>query len=146
MNCIPQIGSFGPEGFCSEEVKIMRESKKILGDSSFRVSAFTVRVPAWNSHSEAAWVRLKQKVDRKQVIESLGRQPGLVIEDDPANAKYPLARDLDGRNGVAVGRIHQDLEDPQTWMMWIVSDNLRKGAALNGIEIAERIFDINPAP
>lgn len=143
MNAIPQIGGFQANGFCSEELKIMRETKKILGDSSFRVSAFTVRIPAWNSHSEAAWIRLKKDATREDVLASLSRQQGLVIEDEPSRSVYPLATSYDGKNPVAVGRIHQDLEDPRTWLMWIVSDNLRKGAALNGIQIAERIFDLS---
>lgn len=140
MNAVPQIGSFNDQGFSSEEVKIMKETKKILGREDFRVSAFTVRIPAWNAHSEAVWVRLKKTVSRDQVIASLKKQHGLVVED---GAKYPTAVEYDGQDPVAVGRIHQDPEDPQTWLMWVVADNLRKGAALNGIQIAERIFDIN---
>lgn len=146
MNAIPQIGSFDNTGFCSEEMKIMRETKKILGDGSFRVSAFTVRIPAWNAHSEAVWVRLKKQVGRDEFIESLGAQAGLMIEDEPKASKYPLALNQSDKNAVAVGRIHQDLEDPQTWLMWVVADNLRKGAALNGIQIAERIFDLRQVP
>lgn len=146
LNCIPEIGSFQDNGFCSEELKIMRETKKILGDSSFRVSAFTVRVPVWNSHSEAVWVRLKKTVDRETLLKSLRSQTGLIVQDDPKKHVYPLAAEIDGQDPVAVGRIHQDLEDPQTWLLWIVSDNLRKGAALNGLQIAERIFDLNPRP
>lgn len=146
MNAIPQIGSFGDNGFCSEEMKIMRETKKILDDNSFRVSAFTVRIPAWNSHSEAVWVRLKKPANRETFIKSLGAQNGLLIEDDPKTSRYPLARHYDGKNPVAVGRIHQDLDDPQTWLFWVVADNLRKGAALNGIQIAERIFDLRQTP
>lgn len=142
MNAIPQIGSFQDNGFCTEELKIMRETKKILGDDSFRVSAFTVRIPAWNAHSEAAWVRLKRKATREEILASLHRQHGLTVEDNPKDAIYPLALNWSEKDPVAVGRIHQDLEDPQTWMLWIVADNLRKGAALNGIQIAERIFDI----
>ncbi|MBX3020816.1 MAG: aspartate-semialdehyde dehydrogenase [Bdellovibrionales bacterium] len=141
MNCIPQIGSFNSDGYCSEEVKIMRETKKILGDNSVRVSAFTVRIPAWNAHSEAAWVRLKKAVPREEVLMSLRSQQGLVVKED----HYPHALEFSGKNPVAVGRVHEDLDDPQTWLMWIVADNLRKGAALNGIQIAERIFDI-PSP
>jgi aspartate-semialdehyde dehydrogenase len=146
LNAIPQIGSFGEHGFCSEEMKIMRETKKILGDDSFRVSAFTARIPVWNSHSEAIWVRLKREVTREEFMQSLGGQNGLVIEDDPATSRYPLARNYDGQDPVAVGRIHQDLEDPKTWLLWVVADNLRKGAALNGIQIAERIFDLRSTP
>lgn len=143
-NAIPQIGSFQPNGFCSEEIKIMRESKKIMNDNSFRISAFTVRIPAWNSHSEAVWVRLKKEVSREEILKSLSKQEGLVIEDEPGKSVFPLASNWSEKNPVAVGRIHQDLEDPRTWMLWIVSDNLRKGAALNGIQIAERIFDLIP--
>ncbi len=142
MSCIPQIGSFDANGFCSEEMKIMRETKKILRDSTFRISAFTVRIPAWNAHSEAVWVRLKKAATRDQLLKSLSSQAGLVVEDDPSQSHYPTAAKMNGTNPVAVGRIHQDLEDPQTWLLWIVSDNLRKGAALNGIQIAERIFDL----
>lgn len=146
MNCIPQIGSFQPNGFCTEELKIMHESKKILEDHSFRISAFTVRVPAWNSHSEAVWIRLKKVADKQKILASLNSQTGLQVQDNLAANDYPLALQLDKNDPVAVGRIHQDLDDPQTWLMWIVSDNLRKGAALNGLQIAERIFDIKPAP
>lgn len=142
MNCIPQIGSFQDNGFCTEELKIMAESKKILSDATFRISAFTVRVPAWNAHSEAVWVRLKKTVKREDILLSLKRQEGLIVEDSPKEGIYPLALKWSDKDPVAVGRIHQDLEDPQTWLLWIVSDNLRKGAALNGIQIAERIFDI----
>ncbi len=141
MNCIPQIGSFSADGFCSEEIKIIRETKKILGNNTLRVSAFTTRVPVWNTHSEAVWVRLKRPVEKAELIASLRRQHGLIVEDED----YPTPRCYDGRDPVAVGRIHRDLDDPQTWIFWVVGDNLRKGAALNGIQIAERIFDI-PAP
>ena len=144
MNCIPQIGSFSDNGFCSEELKIMRESKKILGQSGFRISAMTVRIPAWNAHSEAVWVRLKKTATRDAIINSLKKQNGLVVEDDPSKGIYPTAVKYDGADPVGVGRIHQDLDDPNTWILWIVADNLRKGAALNGIQIAERIFDISP--
>jgi aspartate-semialdehyde dehydrogenase len=124
----------------------MKETKKILGDTSFRVSAFTVRVPAWNAHSEAVWIRLKKQVTREQLLKSLHAQEGLIVEDNPKDSIYPLALSWSEKDPVAVGRIHQDLEDPQTWLMWVVSDNLRKGAALNGIQIAERIFDIPKRP
>jgi aspartate-semialdehyde dehydrogenase len=146
MNAIPQIGSFHDNGFCSEEIKIMKETKKILGDDSFRVSAFAVRIPAWNAHSEAVWVRLKKRATRADIMASLMRQSGLVIEDEPQKSVYPTAQKYSGKDPVAVGRIHNDLDDPNTWIFWIVADNLRKGAALNGIQIAERIFDLIPAP
>jgi len=140
MNCIPQIGSFAQDGFCSEETKIMKETKKILSAPGVRVSAMTVRIPAWNVHSEAVWVRLKKHVSRADILKSLGKQAGLKIEDDPTQGIYPMAAPYDGKDAVGVGRIHQDHDDPQTWIMWVVGDNLRKGAALNGIQIAEQIF------
>ena len=142
-NCVPQIGSFDERGFCSEEAKIMRETKKILERGDVRVSAFTVRVPAWNAHSEAAWVRLSRDASPGEVSASLRSQTGLRLQDGP---EYPTAATCDGTDPVVVGRLHRDLDDPRTWIMWIVADNLRKGAALNGMQIAERIFDITPAP
>ncbi|MNJ92777.1 Aspartate-semialdehyde dehydrogenase [compost metagenome] len=142
FNAIPQIGSFNDDGFCSEEVKIMAETRKILGLPSLKVSAFTVRIPALNAHSESVWVTLKEKVSREQVVKSMEGFEGLVIQDEPKKSVYPMARTVSGQDPVYVGRIHRDPENPLLWMMWVVSDNIRKGAALNGIQIAERIFDI----
>jgi aspartate-semialdehyde dehydrogenase len=136
-NCVPQIGGFDTAGFCTEESKIRRETKKILGRDELRVSAFTVRVPAWNVHSEAVWVRFDEIRSREEILRSLRGQPGLHVDEGPG---YPTARACDGTDPVAIGRVHRDLDDPRTFLMWIVADNLRKGAALNGIQIAERIF------
>lgn len=144
FNCIPQIGSFNDEGFCSEEVKIMKETRKILGLSELKVSAFTVRVPALNAHSESVWVTLKQKTERPQIVETLKNFAGLVVQDEPQKSVYPTPRNVSGEDPVYVGRIHRDPENPYLWLMWVVSDNIRKGAALNGIQIAEHIFDIKP--
>lgn len=143
FNCLPHIGSFNETGFCSEEVKIIKETKKILDQKDLRVSAFTVRIPAMNAHSEAAWVQLAKPCTRAEVLQSLGHSSGIQIMDNLAQpSHYPHALMASGTNPVYIGRIHQDLDNPDTWIMWIVSDNLRKGAALNGIQIAERIFDI----
>ncbi len=145
FNAIPQIGSFSDNGFCSEELKIMSETKKILNaPSNLRVSAMTVRIPALNSHSESVWVRLGKKVSRAQILDSLRAQEGVLVNE--ALDSYPTAHLTSGTNPVHLGRLHQDLDDPQTWIFWLVADNLRKGAALNGLQIAERIFDINPRP
>lgn len=141
FNAIPQIGSFGEDGFCSEEVKIMNETRKILGLPELRVSAFTVRVPALNSHSETAWVTLSKKVDKTAVLEALTLAEGIVVVDNPKASEYPLPLKVSGQDPVYVGRIHADRDNPKTWLMWIVSDNIRKGAALNGIQIAELIFE-----
>lgn len=142
FNCIPQIGSFNDLGFSSEEMKIMKETKKILNDSSIKVSAFTVRVPVLNCHAETVWVTLKKAVAKEEFVSALRLGEGLVIEDEPEKSVYPLQNKVSGKDPVYVGRIHRDMEDPHTYLMWVVSDNIRKGAALNGIQIAERIFDI----
>lgn len=139
---IPQIGGFDENGFCSEERKIMSETRKILELPKLKISAFTVRTPTLNAHSEAVWFTLSNDVTRTDLINCLKRAPGIVVEDDPHSSKYPLNSVASGKDGVFVGRLHRDLDDPKTWMMWVVSDNLRKGAALNGIQIAEQIFDL----
>lgn len=142
FNCIPQIGSFNDQGFCSEEVKIMKETRKILGQPSLKVSAFTVRVPTLNSHSESVWFTLKKDVSREEVLSALKDFEGIIVQDNPSESQYPTPREVSGKDPVYVGRIHRDPENTKLWMMWVVSDNIRKGAALNGIQIAERIFDI----
>jgi len=142
FNCIPQIGSFNDDGFCSEEVKIMKETRKILGLPELKVSAFTVRIPALNAHSESVWVTLKQEVSRDQVVDALQNFEGIIVQDEPKKSIYPLALDVSGNDPVYVGRIHRDPEQPKMWLMWVVSDNIRKGAALNGIQIAEKIFRV----
>lgn len=140
FNCIPQIGSFNDDGFCSEEVKIMKETRKILGQKDLKVSAFTVRIPALNSHSESVWVTLNKSVNREEVLSALDGFEGIVLQDNPGKSVYPLAREVSGKDPVYVGRVHRDTENPNMWLMWVVSDNIRKGAALNGIQIAEKIF------
>jgi aspartate-semialdehyde dehydrogenase len=142
FNCIPQIGSFNDLGFTSEEMKVMKETRKIMRAPQVRVSAFTVRVPVLNAHAEAVWVRLSKKASRDGILKVWKDAPGLVVQDDPKTSTYPMQRNASGQDPVYVGRLHQDLDDPQTWLMWVVADNIRKGAALNGIQIAERIFDI----
>ncbi len=139
-NCIPQIGSFTEDGYCTEEVKIMNETRKILRQNDLRVSAFTVRVPVLNAHAEAVWVTLEQEISREQIIQALTKAEGIVVQDQPQKSEYPLQSQVSGQDPVFVGRIHQDRFDKKTWLMWVVSDNVRKGAALNGIQIAQRLF------
>ncbi|MBC7421654.1 MAG: aspartate-semialdehyde dehydrogenase [Bdellovibrio sp.] len=136
FNCIPQIGGFTEDGFCSEETKIMNESVKILAAPDLKVSAFTVRIPALNSHSEAVWVTLKKEVTKEELINAMGSFEGLAIFTED----YPTPLEISGEEPVFVGRIHQDLHNKKRWLMWVVSDNLKKGAALNGLQIAETIF------
>lgn len=136
FNCIPQIGSFGADGFSTEESKIMNETVKILGANDVKVSAFAVRIPALNSHSEAVWVTLKKEVTKEEIIKSLTSFEGLaVVEQD-----FPTALEVSGEEPVFVGRIHQDRANKKRWLMWVVSDNLKKGAALNGLQIVEKIY------
>ncbi|MBC7741885.1 MAG: aspartate-semialdehyde dehydrogenase [Bdellovibrionaceae bacterium] len=136
FNCIPQIGTFGDDGFSSEESKIMTESPKILGVPDLKVSAFTVRIPALNSHSEAVWVTLKKDTTKEEFTNTLGSFEGLAIFTED----YPTALEISGEEPVFVGRIHQDRHNKKRWLMWVVADNLKKGAALNGLQIAETIF------
>ena len=138
FNCVPQIGSFNDRGFCSEEMKIMLETKKILRQPDLKVSAFTVRIPSINSHAETVWAEFDREVDRVDLLSTLVQQPGLVTIEPAGQFSTPYR--VSGRDEVVVSRIHQDLDEPQTWMFWLVADNLRKGAALNGIQIAEHIF------
>lgn len=142
FNCIPQIGSFDDDGYCSEEVKIMQETRKILNQPELKISAFTVRVPVLNAHSESVWFTLKTETTRTAIVEALQGFHGILVQDELKNSHYPTPKDATGKDLVYVGRIHRDPEDKKLWLMWVVSDNIRKGAALNGIQIAERIFDI----
>jgi aspartate-semialdehyde dehydrogenase len=140
FNCVPHIGSFNENGFCTEEIKIMNETRKILELPDLKVSSFTVRVPTMNSHSEAAWVTFDKRVSRAQIFSALEGGAGLKFVPQREPKEYPTARAISGQDPVYVGRVHQDLSDPQTWLMWIVSDNILKGAALNGLQIAQKIF------
>ncbi len=137
FNCIPQIGSFGDDGFCTEEIKIMNETKKIMALPDLNISAFTVRIPALNSHSEAVWVTLKKDdITKQQILNAMGDFDGIAVMD----TDYPTPLEVSGEDPVFVGRIHQDLQNKKRWLMWVVSDNLKKGAALNGLQIAEHLF------
>ena len=136
FNCIPQIGSFADDGFCSEESKIMNESAKILGIPDLNISAFTVRIPALNSHSEAVWVTLKKEITKAEFTNALGNFEGIAVVDDD----YPTPLEVSGEEPVFIGRIHQDRFNKKRWLMWVVSDNLKKGAALNGLQIADLLF------
>lgn len=137
-NVIPQIGSIGEDGYCSEERKIRLETRKILNLPHLSISAWTVRVPVMNVHSEAVWVTLSKAVNRSEILKTWSKAEGLLVSEKDAD--YPVARDVSGQDPVYVGRLHQDPDDPRTWLLWVVSDNLRKGAALNGCQIAEKLF------
>ena len=136
FNSIPQIGSFKDDGFCTEEIKIMTETPKIL-EQEIPVSAFTVRVPTLNGHAEAVWVTLDKEITEAEFTEALKNQDGLTVIEDKND--YPTVRFNDDKNDVFVGRIHKD-KQPNTWIFWVTADNIRKGAAINGIQIAEALF------
>lgn len=145
FNNIPQIGRFDEFGFCTEETKIMNETRKILDEPKLKITAFTVRTPTLNSHSEAVWVTTKKKASRSEILSAFRQAAGLIVQDEPINSNYPMSITATGHDPVFVGRIHQDPNDPNTWMFWVVADNIRKGAATNGLQIAEHIFDIKRA-
>jgi aspartate-semialdehyde dehydrogenase len=138
FNALPFAGSLsGDDGYTDEELKLVNESRKILELPDLRVSATCVRVPVLNSHSEAVWVRTHEPIAPDEARELLAAEPGITVIDDPAANLYPMAIDADGVDGVLVGRIRRDLGDPNALALWVVADNLRKGAATNAVEIAE---------
>ena len=145
FNCIPQIpqsDAFLPNGYTSEEMKMIDETKKIMGDRSIRVTATTVRVPVVRGHSESVNIETERKLTANAAREILSRAPGVVVYDDPKKQHYPLATLAAGRDETFVGRIREDLSIENGLNLWVVSDNLRKGAALNAIQIAEKLLKI----
>jgi aspartate-semialdehyde dehydrogenase len=137
FNCLPHIDVFLDNGYTKEEMKMVNETRKILGDDSIQVSPTTVRVPVFYAHSEAVNVETEQEIDLKELRSILGSAPGVRIVDAPEQNEYPLAVNAEGKDDVMVGRIRSDLDNPRAVNLWIVSDNLRIGAALNAIQIAE---------
>ncbi len=139
-NCIPQIpgsDAFEANGYTSEEMKMVNETKKIMGDDSIRVTATTVRVPVHTGHSESVNVETERKLTADEARTILGAADGVIVQDDPAKQLYPLALNARGKGDTFVGRIREDLSHPSALNMWIVSDNLLKGAAYNAVQIAE---------
>ncbi len=142
FNALPHAGSF-PEGddHTDEERKLINETRKILSDPEIAVSATCVRVPVINAHSEAVNVQTRRPLSAAQARELLEAAPGVTVLDDPSTARYPLAIDADGSDEVFVGRIRQDAGHPDAIDLWIVADNLRKGAATNAIQLAEILHE-----
>jgi len=137
FNCLPHIDVFLDNGYTKEEMKMVNETRKILGDDSIEVCPTTVRVPVLYAHSEAVNVETEKDLDMAEVRALLARQPGIEVVDRPGEAQYPMAINAAGRDPVYVGRIRADLTRKNAVNLWIVSDNLRKGAALNAVQIAE---------
>lgn len=142
LNLIPQIDSFLDNGYTKEEMKMVNETCKILRDDSIRVTATTVRVPVKGGHSEAVNVEFKNDFDLTEVRALLSAMPGVILADDPANGKYPMPLYAEGKDDVFVGRLRRDDTQPNTLNMWIVADNLRKGAATNAVQIAEYLLRV----
>jgi aspartate-semialdehyde dehydrogenase len=136
-NAIPQIDVFEENGYTKEEMKMVKETKKIMGDDSIRVTATTVRIPTVGGHSESVNVEFSNDFDLAEVRQILSNTPGVVVQDDTANADYPMPLYAEGKDDVFVGRLRRDETQPNTLNMWIVADNLRKGAATNAVQIAE---------
>ena len=137
LNVIPQIDVFTENGYTKEEMKMILETKKIMGDDSIQVTATTVRIPVMGGHSESVNVEFANDFDLNELRELLAKSPGIVVVDDPANLKYPMPLDAHDKDEVFVGRLRRDETQPNTLNCWIVSDNLRKGAATNAVQIAE---------
>lgn len=137
LNVIPQIDVFLDNGYTKEEMKMVLETKKIMRDDSIRVTSTTVRIPVIGGHSESVNVEFEKDYDLGQVKQLLASSPGVVVVDDPANQEYPMPMDAHEKDEVFVGRLRRDESQPNTLNMWIVSDNLRKGAATNAVQIAE---------
>lgn len=137
LNAIPQIDVFLDNGYTKEEMKMVNETKKIMRDDSIRVTATTVRIPVMGGHSESVNVEFENDFDLDEVKQLLSEAPGVVLQDDPSKQLYPMPLCAHERDEVFVGRLRRDETQPNTLNMWIVSDNLRKGAATNAIQIAE---------
>jgi len=141
FNLLPHIGDFLPNGYTEEEMKLVNETRKIMEDESIAITATCVRVPVFNSHSEAVTLETEEKISVEEVRKILSRAPGVIVEDSPGQEIYPLPIKAAGRDEVFVGRIREDLSSPNGINMWIVADNLRKGAALNAVQIAELLIE-----
>jgi len=137
LNLLPHIDVFLDNGYTKEEMKMVHETKKIMGDDSIRVTATTVRVPVIGGHSESVNVEFENEFDLAELRAILEKAPGVVVIDDVANLKYPMPLHAHDKDEVFVGRMRRDETQPKTLNMWIVSDNLRKGAATNAVQIAE---------
>jgi len=140
FNLIPQIDVFTENGYTKEEMKMANETRKIMGDDSIAISATCVRVPVVRSHSETVWIETEKKLTTKQAMELLSKADGIEVIDDIANKKYPMPLYAQNKQLTYVGRIREDISTTNGLTMWIVSDNLLKGAALNAVQIGEELI------
>jgi len=137
LNCIPQCDVFTDNGYTKEEMKLVNETRKIFGNSEIRVTATAVRVPVTGGHSEAVNVEFEREFDLDRVRELLSNAPGVILYDNPSENKYPMPIIAHDRDEVFVGRLRRDFSQERTLNMWVVADNIRKGAATNAVQIAE---------
>lgn len=137
FNAIPQIGSVKEDGYTSEELKMVYETRKILGDDSIQIAPTCVRIPVTNCHSESITVETESPISPEKARELFEAFPGIEVMDDTPNGVYPMPLNCDGKDGVYIGRIRRDISSPNGLSFWCVSDNLRKGAATNAVQIAE---------
>jgi aspartate-semialdehyde dehydrogenase len=138
-NCLPHCDTFQENGYTREEMKVHHETKKIMGDDRIQLSCTAVRVPVVGGHSEAVYVEFAKDYEMDAVREALAGFPGVVLEDSPEDLVYPMPRNAHGKDEVFVGRLRRDLGNPKGLHLWIVADNLRKGAATNTVQIAEHL-------
>ncbi|MFH1379072.1 MAG: aspartate-semialdehyde dehydrogenase [bacterium] len=140
FNCIPHIDMFLDNGYTKEEMKMVNETRKIMNAPDIAVSATAVRVPVFRSHAESIWIETEDKISAGQARELLRKAPGIIVEDDLSKNLYPLQINAEDRYETFVGRIREDISCPNGLVMWVVSDNLLKGAALNAVQIAELLI------
>lgn len=141
LNVIPQIDLFLENGYTKEEMKMVNETKKIMGDSSIELTATAVRIPVMGGHSESVNIEFEKEFELNEVFQILNNTKGIVVQDDPKNQLYPMPITSHNKDEVFVGRIRRDESQKNTLNLWIVADNLRKGAATNAIQIAEYLFE-----
>lgn len=140
MNLIPQVDVFTDNGYTKEEMKMYNESRKIMG-ADIEVSATCIRVPVMRAHSEATWIETERPISIEEAREAFAKAKGVIVIDDTANSQYPMPLFLAGRDEVFVGRIRKDLTNPNGLTFWTVSDQIKKGAALNAVQIAEYMLE-----
>jgi aspartate-semialdehyde dehydrogenase len=143
FNCIPHIDTFLENGYTREEMKLVNETKKIMGDDSLRLTATAVRVPVFRCHAESLNIETEKKITGDEVRAVLSAAPGIVVYDAPEKNIYPLAVDVADKDETYVGRIREDASIENGINLWIVADNLRKGAALNAVQIAEKLLEMD---
>ncbi|HOH84824.1 MAG TPA: Asd/ArgC dimerization domain-containing protein, partial [Bacteroidales bacterium] len=141
LNCFPHGGDFTENGYTTEEIKLENETRKILGDQSIAITATVVRIPVVGGHSETVNIEFEHDFELADIVNLLSNAPGIVVQDKPEENLYPMPLTAHDKDEVFVGRIRRDFSRPKSLNMWVVSDNLRKGAATNAIQIAETLTE-----